>query len=187
MQVALGLDFRHHCITQSTLSSKPFHSYVSRQNTVCYLLCQKIIVRRLYRSCIFTSGNTPDIFFNANAKKKQKARNQMTSGETRGLKGIEPKSLKKFNQKCERVDMIWTWPVNWGWCCCAYLSSSHQRASDANDWTIRIPHTFDCGNYFVIGEISAYLGVFSDSMFVEICWNSCPLNFCCLFKATKHR
>ena len=55
-----------------------------------------------------------------------------------------------------------------------YISSSLRTASGANYWAI--PHTFHCGDYFVVGGLRTCLEVFSDSMFQWISSNSCPLN-----------
>ena len=62
----------------------------------------------------------------------------------------------------------------WICCCCTYLSSRHQTASDAN--LLDDPHTFRCSDYFVIGGMRTCLGVFDDPMFLWISSNSCPLN-----------
>ena len=59
-------------------------------------------------------------------------------------------------------------------CCCAYLSSCHRTASDAN--LLDDPHTFQSNDYFVIGGIRTCLGVSSYPMFLLISSNSRPLH-----------
>ena len=59
-------------------------------------------------------------------------------------------------------------------CCCAYLSSGHRTASDAN--LSDDPHTFHYNDYFAIGRIRTCLGVSDDPMFLRISSNSCQMN-----------
>ena len=58
--------------------------------------------------------------------------------------------------------------------CCAYLSSCHRTASDAN--FLDNLHTFHYNDYFMVGGIRTCLGVSNDPMSRWISSKSCPLN-----------